>query len=335
MSGSISKKIYYQVLGVFQIVVFFSGFSSSLAQNNNVWQIHSPVFEKGPKGTFDEISVKDPSIVFYENAWHLFYTARGNNEYTTGYVSAKDLKSLNTAPRFELKQIRGIVRYGCAPQVFYFSPQKKWYLIYQNRDANYQPVFSTNTEITKPELWTSYQNLIEKDSDKKWIDFWVIADDEKVYLFYTEAHGGVIVRSTSVKDFPSGWGESKKIFDNVHEAVHIYKMKDKKEFHMIYELNKNGVRSFGLARSCKLNGRWEKVTDHYANGNQLQYSGDTKPWTEMVSHGEVIRSGFDEKMAYDPQNCRWLIQGIMKSELTDDYPSLPWKLGIIEHVDSK
>lgn len=326
---------FYQLLAAFQIVLLFASCCSSLTQNNNVWQIHSPVFEKGPKGSFDETSVKDPSIVFFKNAWHLFYTARGNNEYTTGYVSAKDLKSLNTTPRFELKQIRGNVRYGCAPQVFYFSPQKKWYLIYQNKDANYQPVFSSNSEITKPELWTHYQNLIQKDSDKKWIDFWVIADDKKVYLFYTEAHGGVIVRTTSVKDFPSGWGKSKKIFDNVHEAVHIYKIKGKKEFHMIYELNKNGIRSFGLARSSKLDGKWEKITDDYANGRQLRYSGDTKLWTEMVSHGEVIRSGFDEKMEYDPTNCRWLIQGILKSELDDDYPSLPWKLGIIEHVNSK
>jgi endo-1,4-beta-xylanase len=51
----------------------------------------------------------------------------------------------------------------------------------------------------------------------------------------------------------------------------------------------------------------------------------------MVSHGEVIRSGFDEKMEYDPNNCRWIIQGILKNEIGDDYPSLPWKLGIIEH----
>jgi hypothetical protein len=304
------------------------------SQEKSAWQIQSPVFKKGAKGNFDETSVKDPSIVYYENAWHLFYTARGNNEYTTGYVSAKELKDLNTAPRFELKQIRGKTRYGCAPQVFYFSPQKKWYLIYQNRDSNYQPVFSSNSEITKPEFWSPYKNLIQKDSNKKWIDFWVMADDKKVYLFYTEAHLGVMVRSTTVNDFPNGWGNSKKVFDNVHEAVHIYNVKDKKEFHMIYELNTKGIRSFGLAKANKLDGDWQNVTDDYATGNQLQYSKDTKVWTEMVSHGEVIRCGYDEKMEYDPKNCRWLIQGILKNELCDDYPSLSWKLGVIEQINS-
>ena len=229
-----------------------------------------------------------------------------------------------------MKQIRGKTRYGCAPQVFYFEPQKKWYLIYQNRDSNYQPVFSSNREITKPELWTPYKNLIQKDSNGKWIDFWVMADKKMVYLFYTEAHSRLMVRSTTVNNFPNGWGKSKKVFDDVHEAVHIYKVKNKKEYHMIYEMNKNGVRSFGLARSKKLDGDWEKVTDNYATGNQLQYSDDTKIWTEMVSHGEVIRSGYDEKMEYDPKNCRWLIQGILKSESHVAYPSLPWKLGIIK-----
>lgn len=314
---------------VFAIVFLLFTFMA-ICQENRRWNITKAVFEKGIAGSFDETSVKDPSIVFYENAWHLFYTARGNNEYTTGYVSAKSIETLNSAPRFQLDQIRGETRYGCAPQVFFFTPQNKWYLIYQNRDSNYQPVFSTNAEITKPELWSPYKNLIQKDSNKKWIDFWVMADDEKVYLFYTEAHGGVMVRSTSVHDFPNDWGKSKKVFDNVHEAVHIYKVKGQKEFHMIYELNEKGVRSFGLATSNKLDGGWKKVTDDYATGNQLQYIDDTKVWTEMVSHGEVLRSAYDEKMEYEPKNCRWLIQGILKSELNDDYPSLPWKLGIIQ-----
>ena len=111
---------------------------------NHFWKASAPVLLPGAKGSFDEVSVKDPSIVFFENAWHLFYTVRGQNEYTTAYVSAKDLETLKTAPRFELEQIRGKTRYGCAPQVFYFEPQNKWYLIFQNRDANYQPAFSTD-----------------------------------------------------------------------------------------------------------------------------------------------------------------------------------------------
>ncbi|NQU55067.1 MAG: hypothetical protein HQ522_21315 [Bacteroidetes bacterium] len=298
----------------------------------NKWKIENLIFEKGSKGSFDEVSVKDPSIVFFENAWHLFYTARGKNEYTTGYVSTKELNGLNSAPRFELKQIRGKTRYGCAPQVFYFEPQNKWYLIFQNRDANYQPAFSTTETISKSETWSAAKPLIQKDKSEKWIDFWVMADETKVYLFYTEAHSGVVVRSTSFDNFPGGWNEGVNVFDDVHEAVHIYKVADANEFHMIYELNNDGNRSFGLAKANHLEGPWERVSDSYATGNQLKYGGNSKPWTEMVSHGEAIRTGYNQKMEYHPDSCSWLIQGIMKKELTNDYPSLPWKLGVIKQL---
>ncbi len=313
--------------------IFFCVLTSFLyAQKQNIWETEDPIFSHGPAGTFDEVAVKDPSIVFFENAWHVFYTARSKNEYTTGYVTARELSELQAAPRHELLQIRGKTRYGCAPQVFYFEPQKKWYLIFQNTDSNYQPAFSTNVNISNPDSWCISKPLLQKDKQEKWIDFWVIADKIKVYLFYTEAHNGVVVRSTNIKDFPNGWDTGKKVFDNVHEAVHVYKVKNKQEFHMIYELNNDGIRSFGLASAKNLIGPWEKITDNYATEEQLKYADKNELWTEMISHGEVIRTGYDQRMEYDPNNCRWIIQGILKNQLTPDYPSLPWKLGIMRSI---
>lgn len=310
--------------------VFVLFFELIFAQENRSWFVSEPILEKGSLESFDEIAVKDPTVVFYKNAWHMFYTARGNGEYTTGYVSAKSLEGLQSAPRVQLSQIRGKTPYGCAPQVFYFEPQEKWYLIYQNRDENYEAVFSTNKDIANSRGWTSYEKLLPKDSPNKWIDFWVIADGNMVYLFYTEGHKGVMVRSTSLENFPSGWGESTMIFDNVHEAVHIYKVKNKNQFHMIYELNTKGIRSFGLAASHHLKGPWRKVTDRYATGDQLKNDENVENWTEMVSHGEAIRTGYDQHMEYDAENTRWIIQGMLKNEMQEDYPSLPWKLGVIE-----
>ncbi len=74
--------------------------------------------------------------------------------------------------------------------------------------------------------------------------------------------------------------------------------------------------------------------DDYATGDQLKRVGKAGTWTEMVSHGEVLRSGYDEQMEYDPKGCRWLIQGILKKDKDMPYPSLPWKLGIISKVES-
>jgi len=98
---------------------------------------------------------------------------------------------------------------------------------------------------------------------------------------------------------------------------------------MIYELNQGGMRSFGLAIAEELTGPWKKVTDNYATGGQLKFVGQTDLWTEMVSHGEVIRTGYNQQMEYEPKTCRWLIQGIMKKELETPYEFLPWHLGII------
>jgi len=296
------------------------------------WTISAPVLSQGPGGSFDEVAVKDPSIVFFEGKWHLFYTARSKNEYTTGYVSAKKLEGLKSAPRHQLKTIRGTGRYGCAPQILYYRPQRKWYLIFQNRDSNYQPAFSTTTTISRPETWSEAKPLIRKDARAKWIDFWIIRDKTKAYLFYTQAHGSVIVRTTGIDKFPGGWGAGREVLKGVHEAVHIYKVKDRREFHMIYELNKGGIRSFALAVSGDLEGPWKKVTDKYATGDRLETASGAKTWTEMVSHGELIRSGYDERMEYDPKGCRWIIQGILKKDSKAPYPSLPWRLGIMSEA---
>lgn len=318
-----------------QLLIFFVlllPLNNLQQQQEYQWQVGNPIFTAGITGSFDEIAVKDPSLVFYNNKWHVFYTARDNDEYTTAYVSAENLEELNKAERHQLKTVRGETKYGCAPQIFFFEPQKKWYVIFQNRDSNYQPAFVTSPIIAEPSSWSSAQILIEKDSQKKWIDFWIIADKEKVYLFYTEAHNEIKIRSTSVINFPNGWGKSKTVFDGVHEAVHIYKVKGKTEFHMIFEINKNRVRSFGLASANHIEGPWKLQTNNYATGIQLLYSESQPIWTEMVSHGEAIRSGYNQFMEYEPENCQWLIQGLLKKDLNAKYEMLPWSLGLIQQV---
>ena len=52
--------------------------SAVLAEDSreNVWTVRDPILSSGLTGTFNEIAVKDPSIVFFEGEWHLFFTAR-------------------------------------------------------------------------------------------------------------------------------------------------------------------------------------------------------------------------------------------------------------------
>ena len=58
-------------------------------------------------------------------------------------------------------------------------------------------------------------------------------------------------------------------------------------------------------------------------------SGKANAWTEMVSHGELLRAGCNEQMEYDPKNCTWLIQGILTKDSKLPYESQPWKLGLM------
>ena len=316
------------------IVLLVAGMRGSATAVDNpafvpdVWNVGDCMMESGPDGAFDAVSVKDPSIVYHDGKWHVFYTARSATEYTTGYVSAATLEGLNTAERHELAQIRGQSgRYACAPQVFYFAPQEKWYLLTQTRDANYQPVFSTTTTLDKPDSWTAPQSLITKDDSAKWIDFWVICDDEKAYLFYTSGHDNVMVRSTTLADFPNGWGAAQVAFPGVHEAVHVYKAKGRDEYSMIYELSTDDRRQFGLARATDLAGPWEKVTDNWATHAQLHHESGRERWTDMVSHGEAIRTGYDQRLEYDADHPVLFIQGLLDSEYEGAYTDLPWKLG--------
>ena len=309
---------------------------SASALAGDMWQVREPVLLPGQAGTFDETAVKDPSVVFFEGRWHLFYTARGREEYTTGYVSAPSLEEPGTAPRHELMQVRGRdSRYACAPQVFYFAPQELWYLVCQTRDANYQPVYATTKTIDQPDSWSVPRVLVDKREDAKWIDFWVICDEKTAYLFYTRDHRDVCVKTTSLAAFPRGWGRGQPVMTGVHEAVHVYKVKGRSEYHMIYELNEQGVRSFGLARASRLAGPWQKVTDAYATAAQLLYEPDQVRWTDMVSHGEMLRSGYDQRLEYDAAAPVMLIQGRLNKGAELPYPSLPWQLGLIERKTMK
>jgi len=252
---------------LFAGLVFFLAGGGRAEPTEAQWLAAPPVMLPGEAGSFDEVSAKDPSVVFFEGKWHVFFTARGREEYTTGHISASTLEGLRDAPHHELKRIRGRVsRYACAPQVFFFKPQGLWYLICQTRDANYQLVYSTTKTIGQPESWSVPEILVEKNESAKWIDFWVICDEAAACLFYTRRHREVYVRTTTLDAFPHGWGAGRPVFGGVHEAVHIYKVKGRDEYHMIYELNRQGVRSFGLARAQRLTGPWEKVTDDYATG---------------------------------------------------------------------
>jgi hypothetical protein len=238
----------------------------------------------------------------------VFYTARGHKEYSLGYVAAKRLEDLKDA-----KRVRLIPAYAAAPQVFFFRPQGLWYLIYQTATSNYQPVYETTKTIGDPKSWSAPRPLVAKFDMGKWIDFWVICDEKQAALFYTRDHQDVVAMTTSVKDFPNGFGNAKTVYSGVHEAVHVYH--EKQKYDLLFEVrNDDGSRKFGLAQADKLLGPYRTVPD----------------WTAPASHGELLRTGIDQRLNADLQHARFLIQELPPGKPGEDYAELPWHLSLIK-----
>src|SRR5688572_27099517 len=74
-------------------------------------------------------AIKDPTVVFHGGKWHVFATIRSQKRtHQIEYLNFADWASADKAERHVLKISDG---YFCAPQVFYFTPQKQWYLLFQ------------------------------------------------------------------------------------------------------------------------------------------------------------------------------------------------------------
>ncbi len=337
------------------------------------WHVSEPVFEKGPAGSFDEISVKDPSIVFYNKRYHMFYTTitgRETRQRTSflskggaglGYVSAESIEKLNEAERFSLSEIHKSVI--IAPQVFYFEPQKLWYIIAQTASEgrpDLQPVFMTNSDIENVYGWSKPEIIkTRKSNNGFWIDFWVICDDIKAHLFYTDHEGSLFRFECPIDEFPTGYadkreetvlterGENEIGRWRLHEASHIYYVKSCNKYLNILEAVyphptrryywESRNRFLFAMMAEKLEGPWERVesgsNEFFGDPSNLISTDGRKSVYDQVSHPELIRSGYNQKLEIDDLNLQLIFQAFDADTIKSDYDYsfLPWKLMIMKN----
>jgi hypothetical protein len=194
------------------------------------WVLSAPVI--APAGRPDDPchAIKDPTVVFHDGRWHLFCTIRCRKRtHQIEYLSFADWSKTADAKRHVLTLTDG---YFCAPQVFYFTPHKKWYLVYQvadpTRKPQLQPAFSTTADLTDPTSWTKPALLFERDPEgvTGWIDFWVICDDTHARLFFTSLNGKMWRSDAKLADFPHGWSKPEVVLQgDIFEASHTYRVK--------------------------------------------------------------------------------------------------------------
>lgn len=60
-------------------------------------------------------------------------------------------------------------------------------------------------------------------------------------------------------------------------------------------------------------------------GFNVQHPAERR--TDVISHGELLRAGYNEKLIVDADNLRLLFQGITNLS-RKPYGQIPWKLGI-------
>jgi len=57
------------------------------------------------------------------------------------------------------------------------------------------------------------------------------------------------------------------------------------------------------------------------------------PWTQDISHGEMIRDGYYQHLVVDPCHLQYLYQGVDSTMLGLPYNSLPWKLALLTRTN--
>lgn len=320
---------------------------------NFKWLVSEPLVAVGPHETDPRHAIKDPTVVRYNGRWHVFTTIRSKvHRPQIEHIAFDNWKDANAAERNQLNLTEKIPadrapkdKYLCAPQVFYFEPHEKWYLIYQFKVKVFEgkgklvPGYSTTDNIDDPTSWSTPMPLCPKFPEHMptlGLDYWVICDDAKAHLFFTSLNGLLWHSSTKLEDFPScGWTRPQiALRADIFEASHIYKVQGMDKYLAIIEANApKRIRYQKAYLADTLDGPWEPLADTvdkpFAGLANIKHT--TKSWTDSISHGEIIRAGRNQKLEVNPAELRYLFQGMSLSDRkSKGYGAITWRLGIIE-----
>ena len=305
------------------------------------WNVSQPLLGPLQRPGASTYAIKDPSIVFHDGRWHLFCSVRSSKPYAQiEYLTFEDLKHPQPSQRRILKVHSG---HCGAPQVFYFRPHQRWYLICQASGDLWEPndiaAYSTSTNIADPESWSSLAPMQQQwASGKRGLDFWVICDDAKAHLFFTTLDGRMWREETPLAEFPTGWSEPVlAIRGDVFEASHVYKLDGMDKYLTVIEAQHgHGWRYFKAYLADRLDGAWTPLAA--MRDKTFASMANTRPtgrrWTDSISHGELIRCGHDQRLTVDPAHLRFIFQGVSERERAGKpYRAIPWRLGILEPAE--
>ncbi|MFH9860388.1 non-reducing end alpha-L-arabinofuranosidase family hydrolase [Streptomyces sp. NPDC017202] len=308
------------------------------------WSSSGPLVSPKPDSTHNIAGIKDPTVVQYNGKYHVFASTASASGYNLVYLSFSDWSQAGSATHHYLDRTAVGAGYRAAPQVFYYAPQRLWYLVYQTGNASY----STNPDINNPNGWSAPRNFYSSMPDiirqnignGYWVDMWVICDSANCHLFSSDDNGHLYRSQTSVGQFPNGFTNTVIAAQDskyaLFEASNVYRVQDTNQYLLLVEaIGSDGRRYFRSWTASSLAGSWTPLAASESNpfaraGNVTFPAGS---WTRDVSHGEMIRAGYDQTLSINSCRLQYLYQGL-NPNASGDYNSLPWRLGLLTQTNS-
>jgi Glycosyl hydrolase family 62 len=314
--------------------------AAAQAADPYAWSSTGPIISAIPNATHPIVSVKDPTAVFYNNQWIVYATtADTSGGWNMVYLNFPNWNQASAAQPYYMDATPGFSGYHCAPELFYFTPQNRWYLIYQSGP----PQYSTAADPTQPQTWTEPQSFFasQPSTVNGWLDFWITCDSANCYLFFTDDGGDFYRSQTTVANFPNGFNAPEIIMKattggDLFEAARIYSLKGSTQYLAIVEAmgGASGHRYSRAFLADSLDGMWSPVTGAnsfatpFLGENDVTFDSGLTPWTLDFSHGEILRTGYDETLQIDPKNLQFLYQGANPAANAPSYSQIPWQLGL-------
>ena len=292
------------------------------------WKSSGPlVSPKSPPGR-DFVSIKDATVVYWNDRYHVYATVydRTARGWSMVYLNFEDWSEANAAPQYHMAN--SPTRGGVAPHLFYFSPKKKWVLVYQ-----WGASYSTTDDPSKPETWTPPAPLLS-NPPRDAIDFWVICDSAQCHLFFSNDHGQLYQAKMPIGRFPSAFSDAKVIMSdtaaNLFEASNVFKVKGTNKYLLLVEAY--GPRYFRSWTSTSLDGPWAPLAatqqQPFAGKSNVIFDGPA--WTDDISHGDLVRDNPDETMTIDACRMEFVYQGANpRASSGGDYNLIPYRLGLL------
>jgi hypothetical protein len=303
------------------------------------WEYSAPLISPEQRQEEPSRAQKDPTVVFHDGRWHVFMSVKLPGRSAIEHCSFERWEEADACQRTLLTVSDS--DYFCAPQVFYFRPQQKWYLVYQmgveGRDKMWV-AYSTTSDIEDPGSWTPARPILDGGEDDPrtvgGLDYWIICDDERAWLFYTSLDGRMWRLWTDIDDFPDGFDHCELALQaEIFEASHTYRLKGVDGYLTVVEEDRPR-RFYKAYVADRLDGEWRPLADTaerpFAGWRNIRPAPGVAAWTDNISHGELLRDSNDETLTVDPGKLRFLFQGLFDEDKEGrGYGAFPWRIGLL------